>query len=52
MGNEKMKIEISLEKILLEKLVELRLIRKDGDRYFSTCVYGEEITIELKELFN
>jgi len=46
-----MKLEKVVKNILLKRLVELKLIRKEDGKYYSTCVYGEEITIELKELF-
>jgi len=35
---------------LIELLIEERLIRKEGDRYFSRCAMNEEITLELNNI--
>ena len=35
----------------LKALVEKHVILERNGRYYSSCAYGEEITTELKEIF-
>lgn len=35
----------------IKALAEKHVILKRNGKYYSSCAYGEEITIELKEIF-
>jgi len=45
------KLQEACKKVFLKALVEQGLIKEKDGKYYSTCAYGEEITIELKEIF-
>ncbi|GAJ01061.1 unnamed protein product [marine sediment metagenome] len=45
------KLQKAYKKVFLKALIAQALIREKDGRYYSTCAMGEEITIELKEIF-
>lgn len=45
------KLQKACKKVFLKALVAQNLIREKDGKYYSTCAMGEEITIELKEIF-
>lgn len=40
-----------IKNFFLERCIEKGIIKKINGGYYSACAYGEEITIELKEIF-
>lgn len=40
-----------IKKFFLERFLEKHIILERNGKYYSSCAYGEEITIELREIF-
>jgi GH43 family beta-xylosidase len=45
------KLTKAIKQCFIEALMEQTIIRKKDGKYYSTCAVGEEITIELKKIF-
>jgi len=40
-----------IKNFYLNRLIKARIITKEGNRYYSNCAMREEVTIEIKEIF-
>lgn len=45
------KLDKIIKKFFLKKLIEVGIIGKKDGTYYSRCFCGENITVELKEVF-
>lgn len=45
------KFDEAIKKIFIKELIKHDIIREKDGKYYSRCALGEEVTVELKNMF-